>query len=115
VPPEIAELIRGRHRFSKLVRYGTASFVTTILSLALIAVLLVDLTPAMANLVAVGVGSVISFELNRRWVWRQDESRFRWRQPLLFVAVSVLFLAVSTLAVKGVENLFVPAHAGMML
>jgi putative flippase GtrA len=95
-------MVRARLRLSKLLRYGVASIVTTILTLALIGLLLLNLTPLVANLVAVGVGSVVSFELNRRWVWRQAEAGLDWRQPLLFIVISLLFLVVSSLAVREV-------------
>ena len=76
---------------------------TTLVSLALLAVLLGRLTPGWANLVAVGVGSVISFELNRRWVWNHTTtSRLLWRKLGFFVSASVAFLALSSLAVSWV-------------
>jgi putative flippase GtrA len=88
----------------KFARYSIASVITTILTLVLLGVLEFDLTPGLANLLAVGAGSVISFELNRRWVWRQAQGQLRWRQPLLFVVISLLFLALSSLAVRSVAS-----------
>jgi putative flippase GtrA len=101
-------------RFSKVLRYGAASVVTTIISLLLLAVLLLQVTPGWANLVAVAVGSVISFELNRRWVWKQSDRRARWIQLLLFVSMSLVFLAGSTLAVREVGEALGPRSGSMM-
>jgi putative flippase GtrA len=98
----------------KFARYGIASIVTTIFTLILLGVLEFNLTPGLANLLAVGIGSVISFELNRRWVWRQAQGRLRWRQPLTFAAISLLFLGLSTLAVRTVAS-GLPAHRGSLV
>jgi putative flippase GtrA len=95
---------RSARPLPKVVRYSAASFITTVLTLLLLGVLLLSVTPGWANLVAVGVGSVVSFELNRRWVWKQADRRARWLQLLLFVCVSLVFLAVSGLAVHAVVS-----------
>jgi putative flippase GtrA len=101
-----------RRRLSKVIRYGAASSVTTVISLVLFGVLLLAVTPGWANLVAVMVGSVISFELNRRWVWRQADRKGRWTQMLLFVSMSLIFLALSDVAVREVSAAF--RHSGAM-
>jgi putative flippase GtrA len=92
----------GRRRLSKIIRYGAASSVTTVITLVLLGVLLLAVTPGWANLAAVTTGSVISFELNRRWVWRHSDRRRRWTQLLLFVCMSLIFLALSNVAVREV-------------
>jgi putative flippase GtrA len=99
---------RGPHReagrLPKILRYSAASIVTTVITLLLLGVLLVGVTAGWANLLAVAVGSVVSFELNRRWVWKQADRQARWLQLLLFVGVSLVFLAVSGLAVHEVAS-----------
>jgi hypothetical protein len=87
----------------KILRYSAASVITTLVSLGLLAVLLLATTPGWANLVAVAVGSVMSFELNRRWVWQQSNRKGRWMQLLLFICASLVFLGMSTLAVREGE------------
>jgi putative flippase GtrA len=102
VPIKLRGIVGARLGLPKLVRYSAASFVTTLVSLGLLAVLLTGLSAVMANLVAVAVGSVISFELNRRWVWRQIDNAGRWKQGLVFVGTSLAFLGVSAIAVREV-------------
>src|SRR5262245_37297396 len=95
---------RSARPLPKVLRYSAASIITTVITLLLLGVLLLGVTAGWANLMAVGVGSVVSFELNRRWVWRQTDGRARWLQLLLFVCVSLVFLAVSGLAVHAVAS-----------
>jgi putative flippase GtrA len=111
MPANDATVRRPAPRFSKVLRYGVASIATTIISLMLLAVLLLQVTPGWANLVAVTVGSVVSFELNRRWVWKHSGRRARWIQLLLFVSMSLVFLAGSTLAAREVGAALGP-HSG---
>jgi putative flippase GtrA len=92
-------------RITKLLRYGATSVITTLVSLSLLAVLLLAVTPGWANLVAVGFGCILSFELNRRWVWKQSDRQARWLKLLMFVCLSLLFLGVSSLAVHEVAAL----------
>jgi putative flippase GtrA len=99
---------RGARSLPKVLRYGVVSIVTTVLTLSLLGVLLLGVTAGWANVVAVAVGSVISFELNRRWVWAQVDRRARWMQLLLFLGVSLVFLAVSGLAVHEVATFLGP-------
>jgi putative flippase GtrA len=88
--------------FAKLARYAGVSAFTTTVSLGLLAALLAVLPAVWANLTAVGVGSIVSLELNRRWVWRHGGRLTLQRHVLPFVAASLLFLALSTLAVGAV-------------
>jgi putative flippase GtrA len=104
---------RATRPLSKLLRYSAASVVTTVITLSLLAVLLLGVTPGWANVVAVAVGSVVSFEANRRWVWRQIDRRTRWRQLLAFVCVSLIFLALSGLAVHEVVPSLGPRSGSM--
>ena len=99
---------------AKLLRYGAASLLTTAVSLGLLAVLLWTLTPGWANLIAVGVGSFISFELNRRWVWKHEHRGAVWSQMMLFAVGSLIFLALSTLAVRRVAEAFGPHTAAAL-
>ena len=91
-------------RLPKLFRYGAASIFTTLASLLLLAVMLIWLTPGWANLIAVTAGSIISFELNRRWVWKRSSPTVKLTQLALFVCTSLTFLALSTVAVHEVSG-----------
>jgi putative flippase GtrA len=52
-----------------------------------------------ANVVATALGTVPSFELNRRWVWSAPGRRSLLRQVAPFGALSLAGLGLSTLAV----------------
>jgi len=64
-------------------------------------------TPGWANVVATSAGTVPSFELNRRWVWRRRGPRSATREVGPFAALSFLGLALSTLAVSVTGHLTV--------
>jgi putative flippase GtrA len=95
---------RATRSLPKVLRYSAVSVITTVITLSLLAVLLLGLTAGWANVMAVAIGSIISFELNRRWVWAQADRRARWLQLLFFLGVSLVFLAVSGLAVHEVAS-----------
>jgi putative flippase GtrA len=77
----------------KLLRYGTVSVVSTVTSMTVLGLLVATraLTPGWANLVATAVGTVPSFELNRRWVWGRTGRRSLSGEvgPFAALAVSV--------------------------
>jgi putative flippase GtrA len=90
-----------RGRAWQLVRYGSVSAISTATSLAVLTGLVATgaMTAAAANVVATCVGTVPSFELNRRWVWRSSGRPSLRRQIVPFVAMSILGLGLSTIAV----------------
>jgi putative flippase GtrA len=98
-------------RSAKLIRYSAASVVTTLLSLALLSLLLFEVSAGWANFAAVGAGSVISFELNRRWVWKGTGSGRLWGKLAVFVAASLTFMLLSTLAATAVASAVGHPHA----
>ena len=91
-------------RLRQLVRYGAVSIVATTTSLVVLGVLVSTraLTPGWANVVATAVGTVPSFELNRRWVWRRHGKASTTREVVPFAAMSAAGLALSTLSVVAV-------------
>jgi putative flippase GtrA len=101
----------------KLVRYGAVSVISTTLSLAVLGVLVFTgtLSPGWANVVATAVGTVPSFELNRRWVWGRTGRRSVLAEVGPFWALSFAGLALSTLAVSVAGHWAASAglHAGM--
>ena len=86
---------------ARLVRYGSVSAISTVTSLTLLAVLVgvVGLGAIWSNVVATAVGTVPSFELNRRWVWSRGGGEVHPRQVVPYVVLSFTGLAVSTFAV----------------
>jgi putative flippase GtrA len=88
---------------ARLIRYGSVSAISTVVSLTVLGVLVAGrfLVPAWANVVATAVGTVPSFELNRRWVWNKTGPRSVVAEVAPFVALSFLGLALSTIAVAA--------------
>ncbi len=86
----------------KLSRYAAVSLISTSVTLSLLGVLVYTkaLSPGWANVVATGVGTVPSFELNRRWVWAKKTKRSLLKEVAPFCALSFSGLGLSTLAVR---------------
>ena len=92
------------HRVWQFLRYGAVSIIATLTSLTVLGALVATatLTPGWANLVATGVGTVPSFELNRRWVWCRTGRRSLAGEIGPFCVLSFAGLALSTLLVSTV-------------
>lgn len=90
-----------RAQVVRLLRYSGVSAVATTTSLLVLFILvgLVGVPAVWSNLVATAVGTVPSFELNRRWVWARHDRRSILGQVLPFTAMSFAGLLVSTVAV----------------
>ena len=87
----------------QIARYSAVSCVSTVTSMVVLGVLVGtgSTSAAWANVIATAVGTIPSFELNRRWVWRAVDRRSMRRQVLPFVGLSFAGLALSTLAVAA--------------
>jgi putative flippase GtrA len=85
----------------RFARYGSVSVVSTLTSLSVLGFLvgLTHFSAIWANVVAVGIGTVPSFALNRRWVWTYSGRRSLRRQVLPYCLLSFAALLVSTGAV----------------
>jgi putative flippase GtrA len=90
-----------RSLFRRLLRYGSVSAISTVTSLVLLGIFvgLLNFSATWANVLAIGIGTIPSFELNRRWVWAQGGQRSLLRQVLPYCLFSFAGLVVSTLAV----------------
>jgi putative flippase GtrA len=90
----------------KLARYGTASAISTSVSLTVLGALVYTraFDAAWANVVATAVGTIPSFELNRRWVWGKTGRRSVAAEVVPFCALSFAGLALSTAAVTVVAR-----------
>jgi putative flippase GtrA len=86
----------------RLVRYGAVSLISTAVSLTVLGVLVAanSVTAGWANVIATAVGTVPSFELNRRWVWRKQGRRSLVAEVAPFCALSFAGLGLSTAAVS---------------
>ena len=87
----------------KLGRYTLVSAISTTVSLTILGALVATsaVTAGWANVIATAVGTVPSFELNRRWVWEYRGRRALGSQVLPFCTLSFLGLGLSTLAVHA--------------
>ncbi len=85
----------------KLARYAGVSVISTSVSLVVLGVLVGTgaLTAGWANVIATSVGTIPSFELNRRWVWGRRGHRSVLAEVGPFCALSFAGLTLSTLAV----------------
>jgi putative flippase GtrA len=90
-----------RAMLQRFVRYGSVSVISTLLGLAILSVLIgaVGYPAVWSNVIAVGIATVPSFELNRRWVWVQNGERSITRQAVPYFVLSFAGLVISTLAV----------------
>ncbi len=88
-------------RIRQLLRYAAVSCVATGVSQVVLVVLVATrATSAVeANVIATMVGTVPSFELNRRWVWGKSGNRSLAKEVVPFAAISASGLLLSTLAV----------------
>jgi putative flippase GtrA len=85
----------------RLIRYGSVSAISTATSLVILGVLvgLASFPAIWANVIATSIGTVPSFELNRRWVWAQRGRLSLLRQAAPFILLSFAGLLISTVAV----------------
>lgn len=85
----------------KPVRYAMVSVVAVGVSQVVLITcnFLLGWSPAPSNLMAVSIGAIPSYVLNRAWVWgRRGPNQF-WREVVPFWAFALLGLAFSTLLV----------------
>jgi putative flippase GtrA len=89
-------------RVRQWLRYGSVSIVATLTSMTVLGVLVsaTAMPAGWANVIATAVGTVPSFELNRRWVWRKTGKRSLRGEVGPFWILSFTGLALSTLAVS---------------
>jgi putative flippase GtrA len=93
-------------RVHQLMRYGAVSVIATSVSLSVLGALVATrAVPATwANVIATAVGTVPSFELNRRWVWGKRGRRSVVAEIGPFCILSFAGLALSTLAVGAAAS-----------
>jgi putative flippase GtrA len=86
----------------KLIRYATVSVISTTVSLTILGTLVATnaTTAGWANVIATAVGTVPSFELNRRWVWKKRGRRSVLSEMGPFWVLSFIGLGLSTVAVN---------------
>jgi putative flippase GtrA len=106
----VFEPTRWRAPDRNLFRFWAASALSTVATLVALGVLLrASLAPAWANLAAAGAGTLIAYELNRRWVWGVAHPA-RLRDLGGFVVLALAGLAISTIALFEVGTLLAAHH-----
>jgi putative flippase GtrA len=95
-------MTKGVRLLARLTRYAAVSAISTSVTLSLLGAMIYTraLSPGWANVVATGVGTVPSFELNRRWVWAKSGRRSVMKEVVPFCALSFGELVLSTGAVS---------------
>ena len=96
----LGDLARAQfHR--KPVRYSLVSVVAVSVSQLVLIVCngLLDWSAVPSNLMAVSVGSIPSYTLNRSWVWGKRGDNDLWREVVPFWGFALLGLVFSTLLV----------------
>jgi putative flippase GtrA len=90
-----------RDALRHLMRYASVSAISTLISLTVLGVLvgIFGLPALLSNTIAVAIGTVPSFELNRRWVWHQSRRRSLFRRALPYGLLSLSGLFISSAAV----------------
>jgi len=101
----------------KLIRYAAVSAISTSVSLTLLGLLVATgaTTAGWANVIATGIGTIPSFELNRRWVWNKKGQRSVLAEVGPFCALSFAGLGLSTLAVSVAAGWASSAGLGITL
>ena len=108
----IDELLERRlgHRpaVTKLVKYGSASAVGVVTSQVTLVFCLVvlDLSATTSNLIAVTVGTVPNYLINRAWTFNKRGTHSFTREVLPFWLMALLGLVLSTFAVAWADSLF---------
>lgn len=95
-----------------LARFGVASLASTAVTLVALGALLqwTSLPAVWANVLATTLGTLVAYELNRRWVWGGERRAQHLRDLLAFWSLSLLGLGLSTVAVDVVQRLLAGAH-----
>lgn len=101
------DLLRERHPgWYRLVRYGAASCVLAPMTLVLLFVLhaVAGWEAWHANLLAVSVGAVPAYLIDRYWVWSQTGRNRLWGEVVPFWVITVIGAAASTVAADAVSR-----------
>lgn len=89
----------------KLVKYSMVSVISIGFSLVVLnSTFFITRNGVLSSVVAVAVGTVPSYELNRRWTWRKDGPSHVWREIVPFWVMSFVGLVFSTVCVYGAEQ-----------
>jgi len=89
----------------KLIKYSMVSLISVVVSqIVQLATFFFTHNGVLSSVVAVAVGTVPSYELNRRWTWRKNGPSHLWREIVPFWVMSFVGLVFSTLCVYLAEQ-----------
>ena len=110
--PRNLRALLDSHRVKKLSRYTMVSVISTIVSQIafVVALQFLSLSGTGSNVVAVIVGTIPNYELNRRWTWGKKDKSHMWKERVPFWAMNFLGLALSTGLVYLVEHQIMGHH-----
>ncbi len=89
----------------KLVKYSMVSAISIVVSqIVQLTTFFLTHNGVLSSIVAVAVGTVPSYELNRRWTWRKNGPSHLWREIVPFWVMSFVGLVFSTVCVYAAEQ-----------
>ncbi len=89
----------------KLVKYSMVSLISVVVSQVVQFVsFIVTHNGVLSSVFAVAIGTVPSYELNRRWTWRKNGPSHLWREIVPFWVMSFIGLVFSTVCVYAAEQ-----------
>jgi len=89
----------------KLFKYSMVSLVSILVSQVVqLSTFFLTHNGVLSSIVAVAVGTVPSYELNRRWTWRKNGPSHLWREIVPFWVMSFIGLVFSTVCVYLAEQ-----------
>ncbi|MGK2929998.1 MAG: GtrA family protein [Acidimicrobiales bacterium] len=93
---------------AKLVKYGAASAAGIVISQSVLITCLVvfDLAAITSNLIAVTIGAVPNYMINRAWTFSKSGTHSFTREVLPFWLMALLGLVLSTFAVAWADGVF---------
>lgn len=92
---------------TKMIRYTLISVICVAISVIVLGITvgLLHWTAGWANIFACAVGTIPSYELNRKWAWGKSGRGHLWREVVPFWALAFIGLAFSTYWAVAAESL----------
>jgi putative flippase GtrA len=96
----------------KMVRYTIVSVIAVIVSEAVLAFAfgVLHWTARSSNILATGIGTIPSYELNRKWAWGKRGKSHMWKEVVPFWTLSFFGLAFSTWSADYAETVVQRHH-----
>ena len=104
-PSDLIALARSPEG-KKMVRYTAVSIISVVVSQIVLFIMFGGFhwTARSANILATAVGTVPSYELNRKWAWGKKGRGHLWKEVVPFWTLSFIGLAFSTWSADFAES-----------